>query len=119
MIFSEVMQEVASRIDGCLGLVVMGMDGIPIEKLVLDPSANFEMLSTECTAILHNSRQAAEEVGAGALKEMIWMTDKLIVVAVAITDDYVFLCAMRQGGNYGKARFLVKRASLRLEKEFA
>lgn len=118
MIFSDVMREVASRVDGCLGLVVMGMDGIPIEKLVVDPTANFELLSTECTAILHTARQASDDVGAGSLKEMILMTDKLAVVAVTITEDYLFLCAMRRGGNYGKARFFLKRASLRLEKEF-
>ena len=36
----------------------------------------------------------------------------------AITDDYVLLGAMRQGEPYGRARFLLKRATLILEKEF-
>jgi predicted regulator of Ras-like GTPase activity (Roadblock/LC7/MglB family) len=118
MIFAEVLQDVAGRLDGCLGLVVMGMDGIPIEKLYLDDAFNFEMLATESTSILRNTRQASEDVGAGRFRELIIMTDALVVLAVAITEDYVLLGAMRPGEAYGRARFLLKRATLALEKEF-
>lgn len=118
MVFAEVLQDVAQRLDGCVGLVVMGMDGIPIEKLSVDDGINFEMLATESTTILRNSRQASEAVGAGQLREVIIMTDALVVLAVAITEDYVLLAAIRPGEAYGRARFLLKRATLVLEKEF-
>lgn len=118
MIFAEVLQELAKRLDGCVGLVVMGMDGIPIERLALDDGVNFEMLATECTTILRNARQASETVGAGPFLELIIMTESLVVLAVAITDDYLLLGAMRQGAPYGRARFLLRRATLRLEREF-
>ena len=117
--FSEVLQDLAGRLEGCIGLVVMGLDGIPVEKLVVDPTVSFEMLATESTTILRNTRQASEDVGGGHLKELILMTDTLVVLAVAITDDYVLLGALRQGdGLYGKARFFLKRACAQLEKEF-
>ncbi len=119
MVFSEVLQEVAQRVDGWVGLVVMGMDGIPIEKLTLDEEFNFETLATECTAVLRTSRQASEEVGAGSLRELTIMTESLVILAVAITEDYILLGAMKRGGNHGRARFVMRRASLRLEKEFA
>ncbi len=118
MVFAEVLQDVAQRLDGCVGLVVMGMDGIPIEKLAVDDGFNFELLATDCTTILRNTRQASEDAGAGRLRELIIMTDALVVLAVAITEDYVLLGAMRQGEAYGRARFLLKRATLILEREF-
>jgi predicted regulator of Ras-like GTPase activity (Roadblock/LC7/MglB family) len=37
---------------------------------------------------------------------------------VAITDEYILLGALAKGANYGKARFYMKRAAMRLEKEF-
>jgi predicted regulator of Ras-like GTPase activity (Roadblock/LC7/MglB family) len=118
MVFTDVLEDVSSHLEGCIGLVVMGMDGIPIERHVVNGQHNFDMLSTEATTLLRSTRQASEDVGAGALKELIFMTETLVVMAVAITDDYVLLGALRQGANYGKARFHLKRAAMRLEKEF-
>ncbi len=119
MVFAEVVREAASKMDGCIGLVVMGMDGIPIERLVSEAHQNFEMLAAEATSLLRSTRQAAEDVGAGGLKELIFRTETLTVLAIAITDDYVLLGVLANGANYGKARFHMKRAALQLEKEFA
>ena len=123
MVFADVLNDVASRLDACLGLVVMGMDGIPIERYVPDATGpdgapNFDMLATECTTLLRATRQASEEVSAGALRELIFITENVVVLSVAITDEYVLFGAVRAGTSYGKARFHMKRAALTLEKEF-
>jgi predicted regulator of Ras-like GTPase activity (Roadblock/LC7/MglB family) len=124
LVFSEVLQDASSNIEGCIGLVVMGMDGIPIERFVPEKGAgsdgtpNFDMLATESTTLLRSTRQASEEVNAGSLHELIFMTDRIVVLSVAITDEYVLFGAVKRGTNYGKARFFMKRAALALEKEF-
>jgi len=123
LVFTEVLKDVASKIEGCIGLVVMGMDGIPIdryipEELPLDGTPNFDMLATESTTLLRATRQASEEVSAGLLRELIFMTDQVVVLSIAITAEYVLFGAVKSGTNYGKARFLMKRAALALEKEF-
>jgi len=118
MVFTEVLEDVSSKIDDCLGLVVMGLDGIPIERCIVDGTQNFDLLATEATTLLRTTRQASEELGSGALREIIVMTEKMALLTTAITEDYVLLAALRSGSNYGKARFHMKRAALRLEKEF-
>ncbi len=122
MVFTEVLQDVSSKLEGCIGLVVMGMDGIPIDRYIPEaPPAgtpNFDMLATESTTLLRSTRQASEEVSAGRLRELIFMTDQVVVLSVAITEEYVLFGAVKSGTNYGKARFLMKRAALALEKEF-
>ena len=118
MVFSEVLQEVSSRVEGSIGYVVMGMDGIPIERLIADRRHNFDMIATESTTLLRSTRQASEELGAGPLRELSFATDQFTVLAVAITDEYILLGALSNESNYGKARFYMKRAALRLEKEF-
>jgi predicted regulator of Ras-like GTPase activity (Roadblock/LC7/MglB family) len=118
MVFSEVLQEVSSRVEGSIGYVVMGMDGIPIERLIADRKHNFDLIATESTTLLRTTQQASEELGAGPLRELSFATSEFTVLAVAITDEYILLGALSNGSNYGKARFYMKRAALRLEKEF-
>jgi predicted regulator of Ras-like GTPase activity (Roadblock/LC7/MglB family) len=118
MVFSEVLKDISSRIEGVIGFVVMGMDGIPIERHIADSRHNFDVLATESTALLRTTRLAAEELAAGSLREISFTTEELVVLAVAITEDYVLLGALSKGSSYGKARFHMKRAALRLEKEF-
>lgn len=123
MVFTEVLKHVASQLEGCLGLVVMGMDGIPIDRYIppspgSNNTPNFDMLATESTTLLRSTRQASEEVSAGPLRELIFMTDRVVVLSMAITEEYVLFGAIKSGTNYGKARFLMKRAALSLEKEF-
>ena len=118
MVFTEVLETISTKIDDCIGLVVMGMDGIPIERRILDESQNFDLLTTEATTLLRTTRQAADELGSGPLKELIVMTAGMVLLATSITEDYVLLAALRSGSNYGKARFHMKKAAVRLEKEF-
>jgi len=121
-VFAEVLHDVTSKIEGCIGIVVMGMDGIPIERYqpvkAVEGAPNFDMLATECTSLLRTTVQATEEVSAGALRELIFMTEKVVVLIVAITSEYVLFAAIESGTNYGKARFHMKRAAIVLEKEF-
>ena len=119
MVFADVLRDLTERVDGWVGLVVMGLDGIPIERLSIDDSINFEALAAECTALLKTTRQASEEVGAGNLREIVITTENIVILAVAITEDYILLGAMRRGANHGLARYVMRRATLRLEKEFA
>jgi predicted regulator of Ras-like GTPase activity (Roadblock/LC7/MglB family) len=118
MVFSDVLEEVSEHVEGSIGYVVMGMDGIPIERLIADRRHNFDMIATESTSLLRNTQQASEELGAGPLRELSFTNDQFTVLAVAITEEYILLGALSKGSNYGKARFYMKRAALRLEKEF-
>ena len=113
--FADVLRDLTQRVEGWIGLCVMGFDGIPIERLTI----NFEVLAAECTALLKTTRQASAEVGAGNLREIVITTEHLVILAVAITEDYILLGAMRRGSNQGLARYVMRRATLRLEKEFA
>jgi predicted regulator of Ras-like GTPase activity (Roadblock/LC7/MglB family) len=118
MVFTEVLKEISSRVEGSIGYVVMGMDGIPIERHIVDRQHNFDLLSTEATTLLRTTRLAAQELAAGALQEVSFTTHDLMVLAVAITPEYVLLGALSRDSNFGKARFLMRRAALRLESEF-
>ncbi|HET6961672.1 MAG TPA: hypothetical protein VFJ27_04225, partial [Terriglobia bacterium] len=50
--FSEYLDGLIQKIDGTLGVAVMGMDGISIEKRLTDSSVNIESLAAEYTSSL-------------------------------------------------------------------
>ena len=50
--FSEYLDGLIQKIDGTLGVAVMGMDGISIEKRLTDSSINIESLAAEYTSSL-------------------------------------------------------------------
>jgi predicted regulator of Ras-like GTPase activity (Roadblock/LC7/MglB family) len=108
----------ANRMDDAECILLMGTDGLPIEKVVKSESLNIELLIAEFTTILRNTAQTATEVNAGALEEFILLTDRVIVLLKAITQEYFLMMILKGNANIGRARFELKKAKYVLEKEF-
>ncbi len=116
--FAVTLKEIANRMDDVECILLMGTDGLAIEKVVKSESVNTELLIAEFTTILRNTAQTAAEVNAGDLEEFILLTDRLIVMLKAITQEYFLVLILSGGGNIGRARFELKKAKYILEKEF-
>ena len=56
--------------------MIMGTDGIPIERLVVRPDANMEAVAAEYTTLLRASVSAAGDTGLGDLRELSVVTDR-------------------------------------------
>ena len=67
--FNELLESITSKVEGTLGAIVMGMDGISIEKRLPDDT-NIEVLAAEYTSLLKASSAAAQEIGQGPLEEV-------------------------------------------------
>jgi predicted regulator of Ras-like GTPase activity (Roadblock/LC7/MglB family) len=116
--FQVILKEMANRMDDAECILLMGTDGLPIEKVVKSESLNIELLIAEFTTILRNTAQTATEVNAGALEEFILLTDRVIVLLKAITQEYFLMMILKGNANIGRARFELKKAKYVLEKEF-
>ena len=118
--FAEVLERVAGRVPETELLMVIGTDGIPIEKLTVRADPNMEAVAAEHTTLLRASLAAAARHGLGALQELAITTERLTTLLVAITPDYfLFALFSRAGGAHGlAARFALRLAALALEREF-
>lgn len=116
--FAITLKDIADRFSDVECILLMGTDGLPIEKVIKNESINIELLTAEFTTILRNTAQTAAEVEAGNLDELILMTNQLILVLKAITPEYFLMMIMPEGSNVGRARFELKKACYVLEKEF-
>ena len=116
--FSEYLDGLIQKIDGTLGVAVMGMDGISIEKRLTDTSVNVESLAAEYTSSLRTLSSTTHDAGLGALEEFVVSTDQRIVAIRMITPEYFLFTLLRKDANLGRARYELKRGRYLLAKEF-
>ncbi len=116
--FADALKNVAGRVPECEVLMVLGTDGIPIEKLMVRPDPNIEAVAAEHTTLLRASLAAAADTGLGALKELAVSTERMTTLLVAITPEYFLFASLAPGAVVGRARFALRLAGLSLRREF-
>ena len=119
--FTDTLAKITERIEGCAAVVILGIDGIPIERQVgeMDPSLDIDLIATEFTTLVRRSIRTASDTGLGDLREMVIVTDLMTFVLRPITSEYFLFLALNPGGNVGRARFELRKAQLAMETEFA
>ena len=121
MTFIESLTDIVDRIEGCAGAVILGTDGIVIERYMpdLDPEMDIDLVATELTTLLRRSMRVAADTELGGLREMMFSTDRQTFLLRPITPEYFLLLGLNPGGNVGRARFELRKVQLALEAEFA
>ena len=121
MDFADTLGTLAKRIEGCVAVMILGTDGIPIERHVqqMNQSLDLDMIATEFTTLVRRSMRTAADTELGELSEMVLGTDAMMFLVRPITSDYFLLLALNSGGNIGRARFELRKAQLAMEIEFA
>ena len=116
--FGEALRNISLRVPETQMVMIMGTDGIPIEKLVIRPDPNLEAVAAEYTTLLRASVSASSDTGLGELRELWVVTEKLIAILVSITDEYFLFAALAPGALSGRARFALRLAGMSLKREF-
>ena len=120
--FANTLETIANRIEGCAAVVILGIDGIPIERHVQKTnrsSLDVDLIATEFTTLMRRSMSTAADTDLGDLREMVLVTDLMTFLLRPITPDYFLLLVLNPGGNVGRARFELRKAQLSMEIEFA
>ena len=116
--FLETLKNIADKFQNLHCIFLMGMDGMPVEKVVRDDTFNIDALTAEFTTVLKVTNASAGEVSAGTIDEILILSDKMILLTKSITSEYFLLLVLPADGNMGRARFELKKAKYVLEKEF-
>jgi predicted regulator of Ras-like GTPase activity (Roadblock/LC7/MglB family) len=117
LIFREVLQKALENTEGCLGILIMGTDGIPVQK-VLPPEGtefDFDIAVAEYTSLIKNAKRS--ETGPGKLQEVALTSENGIFILRFVNDDYFIAMITAPDGNFGRGRYELRRAALLLEKE--
>ena len=117
-VFADTLEAIAVRVPETQMVMIMGTDGIPIERLVVRPDPNLEAVAAEYTTLLRASVSAASDTGLGELLELSVVTEKMTALLVGITPEYFLFAGLAPGALLGRARFALRLAGLALEREF-
>jgi predicted regulator of Ras-like GTPase activity (Roadblock/LC7/MglB family) len=114
-LFADILKKVVDNVDGGLGAVIMGLDGIPVETYTRQPErVDVNTVGMEFSFILTQAKKAADSAKLGAFEEMTVKADQLTLALRLVTPQYFVAVALSPEGNFGKARFLLRLASSKL-----
>jgi predicted regulator of Ras-like GTPase activity (Roadblock/LC7/MglB family) len=118
-VFLDQLSRISNRIDGALALSLVAKDGIPVESVSSDPDLDLEVLAAELIAQVRSITENHRELEVGEVQQFSVTTDRLTLMVSMVAADYYLLLVLGPEGNYGKARFELRRARLVLEADLS
>ena len=113
--FTEHLKAVVDEVDGAIGALLMGLDGIAIESYVAGGNKiDITTLGMEFSFILGQVKKASEILRLGGVNEFTIRAESLYLVVRMLTPEYFLAVVLSADGNYGKARFRMRVAQPRL-----
>ena len=115
--FLEYLSRISDRIGGVLALSLVAKDGIPVESVSSDDDLDIEVLAAELIAQTRTISDNHRELEVGLVQQLAVTTDRLTLMVSSVANDYYLLLVLGSQGNFGRARFELRRARLLLEKD--
>ncbi len=107
--FTEHLKKVVDNVEGGVGGLIMGLDGIAVERYVAaSENIDIDTIGMEFSFILTQIRKASEVLSVGDLEEIAIKAEQLVIVIRMLTPEYFMGVMLRPEGNFGKARFLMR-----------
>lgn len=120
--FKESLQQILERTEGSVGVLIMGTDGIAVEKVMSSGAGNSKLddnTAAEFTSLVKNAQRTGGDMNLGSLNELVIACEQTNVVIRLLSKDYFLVLAMQPDGNLGRGRYELRKAELVLAKEFA
>ena len=70
--FSKLLNQLAARTKGAEMVLLVGTDGIVIERAGKEKDGEFESLAAEYAVVLNRSRSTATEIGRASCRERVY-----------------------------------------------
>ena len=123
MSFEPTLQKMIDGCSGAIGIALMGSDGIAVAEFqaqnpdlgVLD--GDVSAAGIEFGRILDEMRKASDALNGGRLEEVVVGLARFTLLFRSVDDELSLVVALAEGGNLGKARFLMRRHLLELREQ--
>lgn len=118
MSFKKVLEKMCRRSRGALGAVVIGEDGIIVERHTADPAFDTELASVEYVGSCRDIRRAMDALEAGDVEEVSVVTEKNRMLLRGVSPGYYLILILGASGLIGRGRYEIKKAAYELAPEF-
>jgi predicted regulator of Ras-like GTPase activity (Roadblock/LC7/MglB family) len=118
--FKEALQTIVANTDDSLGALIMGADGLSVEKFFNDEgaAANLDVAAAEFTSLVRSAARSGNDLALGDLREMVVALGRVTFLMRLFSKDYFVVLAMKPEGNLGRGRYELRKAELMLAHEF-
>ena len=109
MPFRESLKSIVEQVDGSIGAVIMGYDGIAIDEFIrANETMDVQLLAVEYATLLKEIKRTVDVLKTGAMEEVSISTGEIKIVIRAISDEFFIVLLLESDGNFGKGRYLLK-----------
>jgi predicted regulator of Ras-like GTPase activity (Roadblock/LC7/MglB family) len=117
----EILHKALSNTENCLGVLIMGTDGIAVEEIWKDDAKpiNADIIFAEYTALLRSAVRVGDGLLFDRVRELTISGDESVFIMRLVSPDYYLAMALRTDGNFGRGRYELRCAEMLLAKELA
>ena len=117
----EILQKMLDRTEGCMGILLNGLDGFAVEKVwredTVESSLDYTVAIAEYTSVVELALEKNRETGLGEMSEMAITNEKGTFLIRLVNDDQFIAMIMSPDGNIGRGRYELQEAEFLLEPE--
>jgi predicted regulator of Ras-like GTPase activity (Roadblock/LC7/MglB family) len=114
--FRSVLSGIRDRVEGTIAISLMGLDGIAIESITTE-ELQLEAIGAELGSFLKSIRSSNSELHTGDVEQFSLATERYVTLLSAVTSEYFILMILSRAGNYGRARYELRKAKFALQDE--
>lgn len=118
IMLNSTIREILVRENSVVAAIILDKDGIVVAEESKTGDKKAQELAIEYATVMKQILKVTDYLNVGALEEILVYTEKSIIVIRLITREYYLILITNTDGNIGKAKYLAKLTSERLEKEF-
>jgi predicted regulator of Ras-like GTPase activity (Roadblock/LC7/MglB family) len=117
--FKEILKDIVEGIEGCVGGVLMGLDGIEIDSYIKEDKAKLDIVSLamEFSVIASQVKNFSNLLEIENIDELSLYTSKSAIIIRMLKDDYFVAVGITPPGFVGKGRYILRINTPRLLKE--
>ena len=117
MNLEEILKEMVQAVEGGLGAMIMGLDGLAVAQHLAGEIPDFEGISIECCGFVKKLIQLANSMAQSIFNQFAFITSKYQILCYMVSSDYFVIFVITREGNFGKGRYLTKLAARKIKKE--
>ena len=98
--FKEALQTIVEKTDGGLGALIMGADGLSVEKFFSEEGVaeNLDVAAAEFTSLVRSARRSGKDLDLGELRELVVALGKVTFLMRLFNQDYFVVLAIKPEG---------------------
>lgn len=118
--FKAALETILERTEGSLGALIMGTDGIAVEKRLTAEGSelNLDVAAAELTSLVRLAQRTGADVGRGSLRDIVLTYETCGFVVRMISDEYFLVLALSPDALPGRGRYELRRVEFDLAGEF-